>query len=58
MAMILWLIIVILCLMSFTNFLGETGKATTSTSCPLRSQMNLKGPPGIPGRMGPAGLGR
>ena len=44
--------------MSFTNFLGETGKATTSSSCPLRSQMNLKGPPGIPGRMGPAGLGR
>ena len=57
MTMNLWLMSVMLYLMGFIIFLGETGKAATSTSCPVKSEINLRGPPEIPGRQEPTGLG-
>ena len=53
----LWLIRVVLWLMILNNFCCKAGENSTSASCPIRPAADLRGPPGIPGRQGPEGLG-
>ena len=52
------ILIFVLCLMIITSLRGETSEETTSTSCPIRPETDLRGPPGVPGRQGPAGFGK